>query len=48
MDLDSDQKINKEEFLEAIAPVEPYSKMMVRARVSEKQAEQRNSMFRSK
>ena len=31
-DLDADQKLNKEEFLEAIVPQEPYSKMLVRDR----------------
>ena len=30
IDLDSDSKINKEEFLESIRPQEPYSKMVVR------------------
>lgn len=30
IDLDSDSKINKEEFLECIKPQEPFSKMLVR------------------
>lgn len=34
IDLDSDSKINKEEFLESIRPQEPFSKMLVRQRVS--------------
>ena len=34
IDLDADSKINKDEFLEAIKPQEPYSKMVVRARVA--------------
>lgn len=33
IDLDSDGKISKEEFFEAIQPQEPFSKMLVRARV---------------
>jgi hypothetical protein len=32
-DLDSDGKISKEEFFEAIQPQEPFSKMLVRTRV---------------
>ena len=36
MDLGSDEKICKSEFLEAIAPLEPYSKMIVRASVVDK------------
>ena len=35
-DLDADQKINKEEFWEAIQPQEPYSKMLVRARCAKR------------
>jgi hypothetical protein len=38
IDLDSDSKINKEEFLESIRPQEPYSKMVVRQRVSKMEA----------
>ena len=34
IDLDSDGKINKEEFFESIKPQEPYSKMLVRQRVA--------------
>jgi Ca2+-binding EF-hand superfamily protein len=34
IDLDSDSKINKEEFLEAIKPQEPFSKMVVRQRAA--------------
>ena len=36
IDLDADQKINKEEFWEAIQPQEPYSKMLVRARCAKR------------
>ena len=36
IDLDADQKIAKWEFLEAIEPQEPYSKMLIRARATEK------------
>ena len=36
MDLDSDQKISKQEFFDAIEPQEPFSKMVVRARIAER------------
>ena len=36
IDLDADQKISREEFLEAIAPQEPYSKMLVRSRAQKR------------
>ena len=36
IDLDADQKISQEEFLEAIAPQEPYSKMLVRSRAKQR------------
>jgi hypothetical protein len=38
IDLDGDSKINKEEFLETIKPQEPYSKMLVRQRLTKKVA----------
>lgn len=38
IDLDSDSKINKDEFLESIKPQEPFSKMLVRQRASKLQA----------
>lgn len=36
MDLDADSKINKDEFLEAIRPQEPFSKMLVRQRIAKR------------
>ena len=36
MDLDADQKIARWEFLEAIQPQEPFSKMLIRARAGAK------------
>jgi len=36
IDLDADQKINAEEFFEAIKPQEPFSKMVVRARCAKR------------
>ena len=37
IDLDADQKINREEFIEAIKPQEPFSKMLIRARVAKRE-----------
>mgnify|MGYP001567764964 FL=1 len=34
MDLDSDSKLTKEEFLNSIRPEEPYSKMLIRERIN--------------
>ena len=40
IDLDSDSKISKDEFIEAIKPQEPFSKMLVRQRLSNLEARQ--------
>jgi hypothetical protein len=37
MDLDADSKLTKEEFLEGIKPQEPFSKMLIRERMAQKE-----------
>lgn len=37
IDLDSDGKISRDEFIEAIKPQEPFSKMLIRQRTQTKQ-----------
>jgi len=48
MDQDADQKISQQEFMDAIKPQEPFSKMLVRSRELErKKAEDCKKSFKS-
>jgi hypothetical protein len=48
MDLDADQKICQQEFIDGIKPQEPFSKMLVRSReLEKKKADDSKKQFKS-
>jgi hypothetical protein len=44
MDLDADARLSKQEFIEALKPEEPYSKLMKRTQVKKGEQKQRSQL----